>query len=110
MRPKPMMKEQRCEEIAGAVDRNRQVRRAQSPETGFVSGQNVESAGGRVVELQGRRRDDPRSPCAQRGDRPPRRRQIAQRFAGEPFELERVWRGDGREREGAVTEEFTDAG
>ena len=110
MRLKPMMKEQGCEQIAGAVDRNRQVRRARSPEAGFVSRQNVESAGRRIVELEGRRHDDPRSPCAQRGDRPPRRLQIARRVPSQPFELERVWRGDGREREGAVTEEFADAG
>ena len=32
------------------------------------------------------------------------------RFAGQPFELECVWRGDGRQGKSAVTEEFTDAG
>src|SRR5258708_35335235 len=104
MRLKPMMKEQRREHVAGSVDRNRQVRRAHSPEAGFVACQNVESARRRIVELEGRGRDDPRTPCAQSADRPPRGLQGIYLFAGQPFELEGVWRGDGRERQRAVTE------
>src|ERR1700727_4000856 len=110
MRLKPMMKEQRCEEIAGAVDTNRQGWRAPSPEAGCFRRQNVESAGRGIVEVERRRYHDPRSPCAQRFDRPPRGLQVVRPRAGQPFELEGVWRGDGREREGAVTEEFADAG
>src|SRR5580693_1670017 len=101
MRLEPMVKEQRCKQIPGAVDRNRKVRRAHSPDAGLVSRQNVESAGARVVELEGCRHDDPRSTRAQRSDRPPRSLQISYPFARQPFELERVWRGDGREGQGA---------
>src|SRR5579872_7162252 len=43
----PMMKEERGKKVAGAVDCNRQLGRAQSPEARFVSGHRVESAGGR---------------------------------------------------------------
>src|ERR1700722_13193625 len=106
MRLKPMMKEQRCEQIPGAVDGDRQVRRAHTPEACLIPSPNGESAGRGIVEVERRRYHDPRSPCAQRRDCPPRGLQVVRPRAGQPFELEGVWRGDGGEREGAVTEEL----
>ena len=46
--------------------------------------------------------------AAERRDRPPRRLQVAAALAGQPFELEGVGRRDGRQRQGAVAEEFAD--
>ena len=80
-----MMKEERREKIACAVDRDLELRRAQSPEPCFVAGQHVESVGGRIVEIERLRDDDQRPMRSQRSDRPPRGRQVADRLTGQPF-------------------------
>jgi hypothetical protein len=41
----PTMKEQRGEQVSGSVDGNRQLWRAQPPETPLIAGEHVESVG-----------------------------------------------------------------
>src|SRR5271165_1635352 len=100
------MKEQCGEEVSGSVDRNRQLRRSQSPETRLIAGEHIESVGRRVVELE-RFHDDDRWPAgAERSDRLPCPSQILNSLAGQPFELEGVRRCDGRQGHGAIAEEL----
>ena len=46
------MEEERREQVAGAVDGDRQLRGPRAPEPGLVGGENVQRVRGRVVERQ----------------------------------------------------------
>ena len=102
------MEEERGEQVAGAVDRDRQLWRPHAPEPGLVGGEDVERVRGRVVERERSDGDDLGAARDERGDRRARLRQGARRGAGQPFELECV---RGRDRGGGqrpVAEEVGD--
>ena len=58
------MKEERREQVARPVDRDRQIGRAEAPKTRVIAGQHVQAVGGSVSELERLRHDDPRSALA----------------------------------------------
>ena len=103
-----MEEEQRGDEIARAVDRDRQFWRAQAPEFVAVAGDHVERVGGRIVEPQRSDENDLRPPRAQRGERRARLRDIADRALREERQFERVGRQDGRGGQGALAHELRD--
>ena len=104
-----MREEQRGDEVAGAVDGDRHLRRAQPPEPRVVGGEKVDRVGGRVVERGGGDENDARPERAKRGKRCARVGEIARGAPGQPFQFEGVGRQDRRCGERAVAEEFRDA-